>query len=105
MTTSLLLCGVLSLSPLLLVSQIPPSGAGSTVRSRPYVPWKYVCLLVGLAPLMAQRYIRVPRSQATYSAPRTTAMPLHEPCATGYVAFGAMYPPQLPEVPSQLGQP
>jgi hypothetical protein len=34
-------------------------------------------------------------------------MPEQEPSAVGYVRFGAMKPgvPQVPEVPSQAGQP
>src|SRR5947207_2799612 len=39
-TLSLLLFGVLSLSPLVVVSQRPPSGLGSTVRRRPNWPVK-----------------------------------------------------------------
>ena len=50
---SLLLLGTLSLSPVFeVVSQTPPVGDGSTVRSRPYVPTKYDCTFVRLVPLI-----------------------------------------------------
>ena len=51
-----LLCGVLSLSPSTLVaSHIWPSGAGSTVRSLPYVPLKNVWKFVSELPLITAR--------------------------------------------------
>jgi molybdate transport system substrate-binding protein len=62
----LLLWAVLSLSPPLLVAiHMPPSGAGSTVRSRPNVPLKNCCTLVMLLPLITPRYNLVPRWHAT----------------------------------------
>ena len=51
-----LLCAVLSLSPPFEVAiHIPPSGAGSTVRSRPYVPLKNVWKFVSELPLITAR--------------------------------------------------
>ncbi|ROP41243.1 hypothetical protein EDD40_6672 [Saccharothrix texasensis] len=48
------LFGVLSRSSL-VVSHRLPSGAGSTVRSRPYVPWKWVVSEPTEVPLMTSR--------------------------------------------------
>jgi hypothetical protein len=80
----LLLLGVLSLSPPLDVAiHMSPPGAGSTVRSRPNVPWKNVWAPVTFSPLRVSRTRRVPRWQATYRALLMMVMPLHDPSRTG----------------------
>src|SRR2546430_9495507 len=50
-------------SPLLVVSHRPP-GAGSTVRSRPKVPWNRMVGGAVVLPVMTIRYIRIPRRHA-----------------------------------------
>src|SRR5256886_12936735 len=92
---SLLLFGVLSLSPLLVVTQRPPSGLGSTVRSRPNWPWKNACGAEVPVPWIFTTHSRVPRKAAMYSVLLTTASPLGEAEATGQGRLGAMKPAQV----------
>src|SRR6266508_3791199 len=89
---SLLLFGVLSLSPLLVVTQMSPSGLGSTVRSRPNWPWKNAFGVDVPLPWIVMTHSRMPRSAHMYSVFFTIARPLGDACATPQVRTGLMMP-------------